>query len=388
MIKLLSKIFIKNSEDYKKSDVRFAYGILCGVVGIIFNIILFAAKYIAGVMSASIAITADAFNNLSDAGSSFVTLLGFKLSAKKADADHPFGHGRIEYVSGLIVSFVIILMSFELGKSSFQKIMNPVTIESSAVVIIILTASILVKCYMAFYNRSIGKKINSAAMIAVSKDSLSDCISTSVVLISTLIYKFAGINIDAYCGIAVAFFILYTGISAAKDTMSPLLGSAPDKELVKQIEDIVLSYKKILGIHDMVIHDYGPGRLMVSLHAEVPGDLNIFDLHEEIDSAEEDLMKKLHCEATIHMDPICVNDEEIVEARMKAEAIVASFDDCLSIHDFRMVKGEKRNNIIFDLVVPAKYKISHAELNKTVTQKIKTEMPGYFPVIKVEQSYI
>jgi cation diffusion facilitator family transporter len=388
MIKLLSHLFIKNKDDVSSLSVRSAYGTLCGCVGISLNIMLFIAKYIAGTITASIAITADAFNNLSDAGSSFVTLMGFKLAAKKADRDHPFGHGRLEYISGLIVSGAIIVMGFELGRDSFSKLLHPAGIETSTVAVIILCASIAVKLYMVWYNTHYGKLINSAAMKATAKDSLSDVVSTSVVLASTLIYRFAGLNIDAWCGLAVAVFILYSGCSAAKDTIGPLLGNAPDPQFVENVEKIVLKQKDVIGIHDMLVHDYGPGRVMVSLHAEVPGNKDIFYLHDEIDNAEMQLEKQLHCIATIHMDPICVDDEKVVYARAKVAEIVSSIDPQLSIHDFRMVTGETHTNLIFDLVVPPSYEKTAKVLSEQVRKKIHEVNKSYYAVIKVEQSYI
>ena len=339
MVTLLSKIFIKNNTDYNDGTVRRKYGILCSILGIFFNIILFTGKYFAGIISGSIAITADAFNNLSDAGSSLITLIGFKLSGKKTDIDHPFGHGRIEYISGLAVSVIIFLMGFELIKSSFMKIIHPISVDTSGLAIIILIASISIKMYMAFYNKKISRKISSAAMNATAIDSLSDSIATFVVLISMIFLKITGINVDGYSGMLVAIFILFAGYSSAKDTLSPLLGQAPDEEFVNNIRDIVMAHKEIVGIHDLVVHDYGPGRLMISLHGEVPGDGNIFELHDAIDRIESELNEKLHCDAVIHMDPIESNNADIKKMKSNIAELLKNINEQITIHDFRMVKG-------------------------------------------------
>ena len=309
MITLLARIFIR--EDDKPEKVRLAYGTLCGIVGILLNVLLFTGKFIAGTISKSIAITADAFNNLSDAGSSIVTLLGFKLGAAKPDPEHPFGHGRMEYVSGLVVAAVILIMAVELIQDSIRKILHPEATECSALIIVILLISIAVKLYMTFYNRRVAKKINSAAMRATAMDSLSDSITTSVVLITTLIAEFTSVNIDGYCGVAVGLFILYGGINAAKETLNPLLGQPPEEGFVKEIEHLVLEEKMIIGIHDLVVHDYGPGRLMVSLHAEVPAEMNILVIHDMIDNVEMKLKRELNCEAVIHMDPVITGSKEL-----------------------------------------------------------------------------
>ncbi len=388
MVTLLSKWFIKDRENYSDPTVRRAYGTLCSMVGIFLNILMFAGKYIAGVISKSISITADAFNNLSDAGSSIITLFGFRLSGKAPDPDHPFGHGRIEYLSGLGVSIAIVVMGFELMKSSVEKILHPEPIEASLLAGGIMVASILIKVYMAVYNKGIGKKIDSAAMKSVAADSLSDTISTVVVLLSMIISHFTDINIDAYAGILVAALILYTGITSARDTVSPLLGNAPSHEFVQHIQETVLKQEHIVGIHDLIVHDYGPGRVFVSLHAEVPGNEDIFMLHDEIDNAEIELQKTLGCHAVIHMDPVCVDDGFVLEAKEKVTEIVKEIDPAFSIHDFRMVPGDTHTNLIFDLVVPANYRLSNDEVGRIAKQKIEAQKKGCFAVITVEQSYI
>lgn len=388
MITLLSKLFIKNREQAENSTVRRAYGMLCSMVGIGLNILLFAGKYLAGVLSGSIAVTADAFNNLSDAGSSLITLIGFKFSGMKADAGHPFGHGRIEYISGFGVSMVIILMGFELLKSSVEKIMNPEPVEVSALSVAILAASICVKLYMAFYNRAVGKKISSEAMKATSMDSLSDSVATMAVLVSMLVNQFTGKNIDGWCGCVVACFVLYAGYEAAKDTLNPLLGEPPSKELVQEIHDMVMAHPEILGIHDLVVHDYGPGRRMISLHGEVAGNSNIFEIHDVIDRIEKELNEKLGCEAVIHMDPIQSDDQVVTETKQElAEKITEAFPG-VSIHDFRMVQGPTHTNLIFDAVVPYGFGKTNEEVKHGIEELVAKNWDNYFAVIQVEQSYV
>lgn len=388
MIRLLIKFFIKSEGDPGAPESRRAYGILCSVTGIVLNILLFAGKYLAGVVSGSIAIMADAFNNLSDAGSSVITLIGFKFAGIKADAEHPFGHGRFEYLSGFIVAAAIILMGFELAKSSISKIISPTPVDTSALSIIILCISVGVKLYMCVYNRAIGRKINSTAMKATAMDSLSDAVATSVVLISLLLMKYTGINVDGWCGIMVALFILYAGYNAAKDTISPLLGQPPAPELIEQIKEITLSYKEIVGIHDLVVHDYGPGRVMISLHGEVPGNGNIFELHDVIDRAEKELKEKLGCEAVIHMDPIAVDNEEIDMVRDEVSELIKAIDERLSIHDFRMVKGPTHTNLIFDVVVPYELKMSDSEIMDLIETRVRERWSSYFTVLNIDHAYV
>lgn len=387
MISILSKIFIKDSSDFTSPAIRRAYGTLCSIVGIFLNVLMFAGKYIAGTIANSVSITADAFNNLSDAGSSIITLLGFRLAGRKPDPDHPFGHGRIEYLSGLAVSILILLMGFELMKSSVTKLIHPEPVEASLLAGGIMVAAILIKVYMAFYNKTIGKKIDSAAMAAVAADSLSDTISTVVVLISMILSKFIDFPIDAVAGIFVAILILKTGFDSVRDTVAPLLGQTPDPELVKQIEEIVMKQEHVVGIHDFIVHDYGPGRLFVSLHAEVPGDVDIFELHDEIDNAEFELRDVIGCEPTIHMDPIDVNNEHLAELKEAVAKIIKEYDEVLTFHDFRMVPGETHTNLIFDVVVPAKYKKSNSQVNEELKEIIHSKL-DCFAVIIVEQSYV
>ena len=387
MISILSKIFIKDANDFTSPAIRRAYGTLCSIVGIFLNVLMFAGKYIAGTIANSVSITADAFNNLSDAGSSIITLLGFRLAGRKPDPDHPFGHGRIEYLSGLAVSILILLMGFELMKSSVTKLIHPEPVEASLLAGGIMVAAILIKVYMAFYNKTIGKKIDSAAMAAVAADSLSDTISTVVVLISMILSKFIDFPIDAVAGIFVAILILKTGFDSVRDTVAPLLGQAPDPELVKQIEEIVMKQEHVVGIHDFIVHDYGPGRLFVSLHAEVPGDVDIFELHDEIDNAEFELRDVIGCEPTIHMDPIDLNNEHLAELKEAVAKIIKEYDEVLTFHDFRMVPGETHTNLIFDVVVPAKYKKTNSQVNEELKEIIHSKL-DCLAVIIVEQSYV
>ena len=359
MISLLARLFVK-TDGRDPAAVRKAYGILCGAVGIGFNVLLFLGKFFAGTIAGSIAITADAFNNLSDAGSSFVTMLGFQLAGQKPDSDHPFGHGRIEYLSGLAVSMLILLMGFELAKSSLDKILHPEPVDSSPLVIAILCVSIAVKLYMAFYNHRLGKQLNSAAMEATGADSLSDSVATSAVLLATLVGHFTGWMIDGWCGILVAAFILWSGFNAAKDTIDPLLGTPPTPEFVDEIKDLVMAHPAIVGIHDLIVHDYGPGRVMISLHAEVSASADVLELHDEIDNVEKELQEKLGCHAVIHMDPIVIDDGITQETRKRVADLVRCIDDQISIHDFRMVVGPTHTNVIFDAVVPFGFRLSNS----------------------------
>lgn len=387
MLTLLSKIFIKDKDNVSSPAVRAAYGSLCGVLGIILNIILFCFKFFAGYISGAISVSADAFNNLTDAGSSVITLIGFRMSEQKPDKNHPFGHGRIEYVSGLLVSLVIILVGFELAKTSFAKILAPEAIAFSWLSVIILAVSVLIKAYMAFYNSQIGKRIDSAAMIATATDSLSDCIATSTVLVCLIISRVAGINIDAYCGLAVSAFIMFSGIRSAKDTISPLLGEPPSKELIDKISEIVYSYEGVVGIHDLIVHDYGPGRMMISLHAEVSDKADMLQTHDMIDNIEKQLRETLSCDAVIHMDPIATNDETVNVTRDKVAGLIKCIDHRLSIHDFRMVKGPTHTNVIFDVVIPFDLGKTDQELRDNVETIIKSIDPSYFSVINIDKDF-
>ena len=388
MISVLAKWLIPNREQVEDGAVRRAWGALCGFVGIGLNILLFAGKLAAGTLSGSIAITADAFNNLSDAGSSVVTLLGFRLAGKKPDAGHSFGHGRLEYVSGLIVAGLILLMGAELAKSSVDKILHPEAVTFSWLAAGILLASIGVKLYMYLYNRAVGKKIKSAAMSATAADSLSDTAATSAVLLAMVIGKLTDVQLDGWVGLVVALFILWSAVQAARDTISPLLGQAPDPMLVKEIESLVMAHDTVVGIHDLVVHDYGPGRCIISLHAEVPADEQVLELHDVIDNIEEELAQKLHCEAVIHMDPVVVGDPTVTALHQQVAALVKTIDPRITIHDFRMVPGQTHTNLIFDAVIPFDERLTRQQVADRIRQMV-SEMEGdYRAVVKVENSYV
>lgn len=387
MINLLVKTFVKDCGNVQDPRVRQRYGTLSGAVGIFLNLLLSAGKMIAGVLTGSIAITADAFNNLTDAGSSVVTLVGFRMAGKQADGDHPFGHGRIEYLSGLAVSVVILLVGLELAKSSVEKIIHPEPVEFSWLSAGILAAAICVKLWMSYFNRSLSRRIGSAAMAATATDSLSDAAATSAVLLSSLIGRFTGVNIDAWAGILVAIFILRAGWGAAKDTLNPLLGQSPDPELVRDIERTVLAHPQVVGIHDMIIHDYGPGRSMMSLHAEVPAGADIMAVHDEIDAIERELKAKYRIDASIHMDPIVTGDETVSRARQMVAGLVREVDPAMTIHDFRMTSGPRHRNLIFDVVVPYSVRQSDEAVRREIERKIRAADPNSFAVIQVDRAY-
>lgn len=384
MVTLLAKFFVHDNGD--KNAVRQAYGMLCGILGIVLNVMLFTGKFIAGLLSNSIAITADAVNNLSDAGSSFVTLIGFKLAGQKPDTEHPYGHGRMEYISGLAVAAAILLMGYELAKDSVSKIITPQETEFSWLVVGILVVSIGMKIYMFFYNNAVAKKIDSPSMAATAKDCLSDSVATSVVLISALVSHYTNIKIDGYCGLLVALLIFYAGYTAAKETLNPLLGQKASEEFEKEIEELVMAHEEVCGVHDLFVHDYGPGRQIISLHAEVSADSDIMMIHDVIDNIENELRVKLGCDATIHMDPIVTNDEHVTEMKANMVRIIKGIDTRLSLHDFRMVDGPSHTNLIFDVVAPFDLEMSDEDLVKTIftkTQEILGER--YFTVLKVDK---
>ncbi len=385
MIKLFARLFAKGNTDSEK--LRQTYGMVCSGAGIALNILLFVIKFTAGSLSGAISVTADAFNNLSDSGSSLITMFGFRLAAKKPDPGHPFGHGRIEYLSGIAVSILIVLMGFELLTGSVNKIITPEAPEVSLVVFIILIISIAVKFYMFLYNRKYGKEFNSQAMTATATDCLSDMISTSVVFVSMLLNYFTDINIDAYCGLAVAVFILIAGLKSAYETIGPLLGQPPEPEFVHQIENIVMAGKDVLGVHDLIVHDYGPGRCMVSLHAEVPASGNILDIHDEIDNLEKELGERLGCVAVIHMDPIQTDNETAVKLKAVAEEKCREIYEDIKLHDFRIVEGNTHTNMIFDVVVPHAFSMTDSELKAEIEKKIKEYDKRLFTVVTVDKDY-
>lgn len=388
MLDRFVRFFIRNSEQIQDPSVRAKYGVLTGTMGILLNLCLFAAKFIAGFLTASIAVTADAFNNLSDAGSSVVTLVGFRMAGKPADSRHPFGHGRVEYLAALIISVAILLVGLELLKSSFEKVLHPEPVEFRLISVIILAASVLVKLFMAWYNRKLGRKIDSTAMRAVSVDSLTDAIATSAVLLGVLAAHFLQWQLDGWLGLLVALFIMYTGFSTIRDSLSPLLGQAPDPAFVREVEDIVLGHVPVMGVHDLIIHDYGPGRCIISLHAEVPASANFLEIHDVIDHIELELRSRFGCDATIHADPIAIEDEETLRLFQQVCALAASIDPAVTIHDFRMVEGPTHTNLVFDVRVPYKFRVADAEVAQRIRDGVQSIDSRYFAVLRVERDFL
>lgn len=388
MFSLLARIFIKDRKNYADPKVREAYGILSGVLGFILNLLLFAGKLVFGTLCGSISMTADAFNNLSDAASSVVTFIGFRLASKPTDREHPFGHGRMEYVAGLAVSILILTVGLELVKSSLEGIFSPEPTEFSYVAVIVLCASVLVKFYMFVYNRITAKKIDSAAMKAVASDSITDCVATLTVLVSLFAYKLFDWQIDAVCGLLVALFILYNGFRSAKETVGLLLGTAPDKALVEDICNTVTSHSEIIGVHDLMVHNYGPGRQFISLHAEVDSRADILAAHDKIDNIERELEQKYKCIAVIHMDPVLVGDKKTDELREVVVGIVKEIDSDFSVHDFRIVDGKTHTNLIFDVLVPQDKKVDFVELKETIKKRVKEVSSDYHVVCQVEKSFV
>lgn len=387
MTNYLVRLFVKDYDNHTNPQVRSRYGVFSGIVGICLNIMLSIGKFISGILSSSIAITADAFNNLSDAGSSIVSLIGFKMANMPADDDHPFGHGRAEYVAGFIVSMVITLMGVELAKNSFDKMINPQAVQFSVLTLCILLISIGAKFWMFLFNRKISKTINSATLKATSVDSLVDVIATSAVAISMILGHFTSIQIDAYAGGIVSLFIIYTGFATAKDTLNPLLGQPPDPAFVAQIEEKVMSYKDIVGIHDLIVHNYGASKKLISLHAEVPCDVNILEIHDTIDNIERDIKREFSCEAVIHMDPIVVDDCVTAAMHDRILALVRLIDPTIDIHDFRVVEGNTHTNLIFDIVVPYKFRLTDQEVVKAITNAVKVLDETFEVVINVDKAY-
>jgi len=388
MVTLLAKLFIKDAQNYTEPKVRTAYGILCSVMGICFNILLTITKFLAGWISGSVALTADALNNLSDAASSLCTIIGFRLGAKDADRDHPFGHGRLEYVSGLAVSGIIIFMGMELVISSVQALIHPQQVVFSWLSAAIMFCGILVKLYMYRYNHKTGKLINSAALQSTAVDSFSDVLSTSVALLALFASCWTTLPVDAIGGLIVACFIFKAGFDSARETLDLLLGKPPEKELIDAIEADVMCHPPICGIHDLIVHDYGPGRRVISLHAEVPGNMNVFELHDAIDQAEVSLSMKFNCWAIIHMDPIDMDNPRLDSLKDLAKTIAHSLDDRITIHDVRMVPGDTHTNLIFDLVRPFDCKLSEDDLKRILGEIIHKEEPDVYCVITVDQPFV
>ena len=389
MVNLITKLFIKNSDDVSNPDVRTAYGNMSGAVGIFLNLCLFSAKLVSGILIASISVVADAFNNLSDAGSSLVTFLGFRLAGRPADKEHPFGHGRYEYLTGLVISFLILLVGIELLKSSVDKILTPEAVTSMNLIsAIILGVSILVKLWMFYFNKILSKKIDSSALRATATDSLTDSVATSIVLIGLIFSHYTGVNIDGYLGVGVAVFILIAGIRTFKESISPLLGTPPKQEFVDDIKRAVLSDEMIVGLHDLIVHDYGPGRCIISLHAEISDKEDLLKAHDKIDLIEKELENKFNCLATIHMDPIASDDEYTVSLMEKVVSVLRTISKDFSVHDFSVVQGETHTNVIFDLVVPYDCKDKNESIRKKSTELIQDIDSKLVPVIYIEKPYI
>lgn len=389
--KFLVNTFVKNNENIKDPKVRNNYGNLGGIVGIIINFMLFLIKFFVGMLVGSIAISADAFNNLSDAGSSIITIIGFKMANKPADAEHPFGHGRIEYLSALIVAFLVMLVGVQFIKSSIDRIFNPTVVTFELVPFILLLISIGFKVWLSTFNKYIGNKINSSALKAAAADSLGDVFTSSTVVISFLISKFTTFPIDGYIGVFVALAILYAGFGLVKETLNPLLGEAPDPELVNDICEKVLSYPLISGVHDLIVHNYGPGRIIASLHAEIPSDVDIMEIHNTIDMAEREVSRDLNIHLVIHMDPICVITDEIKETWDYVEKVLRRYPEIKSMHDFRIVGEGDIKNLIFDIVVsPSSSKNTKKQdkMLENIKTSIRKEHPQYNCVITLDYDYM
>lgn len=388
MTDFLVNKFIKDSTNIESTEVRTRYGMLASVVGIFCNVLLFSVKLTIGLILSSLAVTADAFNNLSDAASSIISFIGVKMAGKPADAEHPFGHGRIEYIAALIVSFLVIEVGFTFFKSSISKILHPEEISFDLVPFVILILSILVKLWMAFFNNKLGKRIDSKVMLATAADSLGDVITTSATVLSIIICHFTSINVDAIAGLIVSAIVIWPGISIAKDTLEPLIGERVPAELYQKITDIVESYDGIVGTHDLIVHNYGPNRSMATIHAEVPNDINIDVSHEIIDKIERDVKKDLNILLVIHMDPVEMRDEEVLSLREKTSRIVHALDPELNFHDFRVLKENEQRNLIFDLVIPDSY--SEKDANRVMHQLVSLlhEMDGNVEcIITLDRSF-
>ena len=389
MTELLVKKFVKDYESVEKMSVRTAYGVLASVVGIFCNVLLFIAKFLIGSMSHSVSIIADGFNNLSDAGSSIISFAGIKMASKPADEEHPFGHGRMEYITALVVAFLVIDIGLSFLKDSIGKIRNPEEIQFHVISVVVLLLSIVVKLWLGFFNKKLGTKINSQVMMASAADAMGDVLATSATIVSILVFHFLHLNIDSFVGIGVSLVVMKAGVGIAKDTLEPLLGEAVPKEICDQITAFVEKYDGICGTHDLIVHNYGPGRSMASIHAEVPNNVDIEISHEIIDRIERDAVRELGMFLVIHMDPLEVNNEQLLAAKQKVKRVVKGIDEALSLHDFRMVDGKNQINLIFDLVVPVSY---DKEKKKEVCQIIRRKMneldTRFQCVIQVENSFV
>lgn len=387
MTKLIIKLFIGKHDNASDPTVREKFGKVAAATGLICNIVLFGSKLLIGALFQSISIMADAFNNLSDAGSSVITLIGFRMSGKPADKEHPYGHARIEYISGFVISIVILLLGIELIRSSVDKIINPNPINFSLVTVAVLLLAIGIKLWMGMFYKGIGKRINSGALRAASVDSLNDVYTTGSVLISVLFAQFTGVQIDGFMGVGIALFIIFSGIKLVKVTLNPLLGEAPDQALVSKIEDKIRAYPGVIGLHDLVLHNYGPERCFASVHVEVPADQDILESHEIIDRIEKDFNAELNIHLVIHMDPIVTHDERINNLKEIVGSIVCAIDPVLTIHDFRAVVGKQHSNLIFDITIPPGYQISDKELTSRIIREIRNVDTEYYPVITLDRSY-
>ena len=386
MIEFLIRRFVPDWQQVQRTDVRERYGTLAAAVGILSNIFLCIIKGLIGLFSGSIAVTADAVNNLSDAGSSVITLLAFKIAGKPADEEHPYGHARMEYISGMAVSFIIILLGLELMGSSFEKILHPEEVGVSALTYLVLIVSIAVKLWQGMFNRNLGKRISSEALQATAADSLNDVFSTGAVLLSTLVYQFTAIPIDGWVGMLVAIFITVSGVKLIMETGSPLLGQAPDPQMVRELEEKITAYDGVIGIHDLQVHNYGPGRVFATVHAEVPANRDILVSHDIIDNIEREVGHEMNLNLVIHMDPVVTDDERLNQLHAQVQQIVAGIDSNLSMHDFRAVFGPTHTNLVFDVVVPPGFSLSDSELSRRIEQQVQT-LGSYFCVITVDHNY-
>ena len=389
MTDFLVKHFVKDYEHTEKVSVRTAYGVLASMVGIFCNVFLFVVKFVIGLLVHSVSVTADAFNNLSDAGSSIISFAGVKIASKPADAEHPFGHGRMEYIAALIVSFLVMEVGFTFLKDSFGKIKSPEILNFQLMSVVILILSIGVKLWLGLFNRKLGEKIDSKVMMAAFTDSMGDVLTTTVTIVSLIVFKVTGVNIDGFVGIGVALVVMWAGFGIAKDTLEPLLGEAVDPEEYQKIKRFVESYDGVVGSHDLIVHNYGPNRSMASIHAEVPNNVNIETSHEVIDRIERDAVENLGIFLVVHMDPIEIEDEHVLMIRNRTNQAIAEIDDSCTIHDFRVVDGQKQINLIFDLVVPREYdKEKQSEVERSLCEKMKEQDERYEFVITVEHSFV
>ena len=381
MTNFLLRRFIPDYQNTADPAVRERYGKLAGITGIICNVLLFAFKLLAGTLSGSVSVTADAVNNLSDASSSLVTLLGFRLAARPADEKHPYGHARMEYLSGLAVAVMILVIGVELVKSSVQKILHPEAVEFSVLTAAVLTGSILLKLWMALFDRKLGRKISSAALIAAAADSRSDVIATGAVLLACVVGRLTGLMIDGWAGLLVALFILWSGVGVVKDTVDPLLGAKPDEELVRAIAYLMTSHVNILGFHDLMVHDYGPGRRFASVHAEIDHRIDPLIAHEILDEIERQAKKELHVDLVIHYDPIVTDDPEVAAVRTRVLQIMHGLDPRLSLHDFRMVSGSHHVNVIFDMVLPPEDVQTAEQLRRQIEAQLQDGKKTYHLIV-------